>query len=557
MTSEILLKIESLIKKDIKKLSESCPDRQMAVIQLVRTMDYYLLGSLFDIEEQRESLISFCYGFSTAFYIFYEDLVLNERFPFFPNNQGVFSWANSLLKYSSKLASVKLSIEHSRTNLAKVEYNGNDEFLFTYPNKIVGVESLEKMEFFWIADYKRRKNNEGYEALEEKAESIHKMMGENSFILDEYFIGYNTTTQVDDFYLKLSELELSIKLGFDSFPLKTLFDGIPFKVYLDALNIFNSLSLKHLGYVTSQLKKGGKVDSVNLLQYVMQKSDVEKTLIEKMGVDMRTSEKLLDILTLGKSKKSLIFSKVDGAFPPFIEISKKHVLFFHSGFKAEPVMFLLDGLKSRYQKDWDRALDSREGIFRSELYSFFTNDRFIKIDRPIIIKVSGRVLTDIDGFIYDKITGTLALFQLKWQEPFANSMFERNSRKRNFERESDHWINLIEGWLESKTSNELAASFGLKSELLKEYKKSILFIIGRNFAHFSGDAPPNEGAAWGLWPQIVRLLHENTYSDNDPLLWFHKLLKQDNPVAKSLDLKDELKNYTIELSDYKININWC
>lgn len=557
MDNSTVNELEVLLQADLSRLSKTWPgDNQTAITQLIRIMDYYLLSRMFGDKEAAKRHKYHCYGWGIALDIFFEKKIDSESFSLFPNNNDFFRWADSLLYYCGKLGLVKLVIDHIKTGLGWIEKHKNNEFTIHYDKKIIGVEGVEIKEFYWLNDHLTQRNSNYYDSLALLAKDIHESMKANVFIWRKYFLGYNTTPEIDRFYLELSKLELQTELGFDSFPPDTLFGGLPFEIYLDALCILKSYSLKHVGFVTNQLAKGIKVDSANLLQHFMLKSDTAIYLSQAMKIDMEIAEKIIDVITLNDLNKKYFCSKVDGAIPPFIEISKHHVLYSHSGFKAQPVLFMLNELRRRYQKDWDRALDKREEIFRAELYPLFSGERFIKINRPIVIKVSGKVLTDIDGFIYDKETGTLALFQLKWQEPFANSMVERRSRKKNFEKESNQWIMSISNWLVNKSNEELAASFGFKINDFKDYNRSLLFIIGRNFAHFSGDDFPDERAAWGMWPQLLRLMDENKCTEDNPLSWLYNLLKKDSPIEKAKESNRILKDQILEMQGYQLKIKF-
>ncbi|MEF2968616.1 hypothetical protein V3851_22605 [Paenibacillus sp. M1] len=558
MDNSTVNELEALLQEDLSRLSKTWPgNNQTAIIQLIRIMDYYLLSRIFGDKEAAKRHKYHCYGWGIALNIFFDEKIDSESFSLFPNNDDFFMWADSLLYYCGQLGLVKLVIDHIKTGLGRIEKHNNNKFTIHYDNKIIGVEGIEIKEFFWLNNYLTQMNSNYYDSIAVLAKDIHESMKENVYIWRNYFLGYNTTHEIDRFYLDLSKFELQKTIGFDSFPPNTLFGGLPFELYLDALCILKSFSLRHVGFVTNQLAKGIKVDSANLLQHFMLKSDIVFYLSQAMKIDSVIAEKIIDMLTLNDLNKDHFCSKVDGAIPPFIEISRHHILFSHSGFKAQPVLFMLNELRRRYQKDWDRALDKREEIFRAELYSLFSEERFIKINRPIVIKVLGKVLTDIDGFIYDKETGTLALFQLKWQEPFANSMVERRSRKKNFEKESNHWIMSISNWLVNKSNDELAASFGFKNNDFKDYTRSLLFIIGRNFAHFSGDDFPDERAAWGMWPQLLRLMNENICTEDNLLSWLFNLLKKDSPVEKAKESNRNLKDHIIELKDYQVFINWA
>ncbi|WP_338557093.1 hypothetical protein [Paenibacillus sp. KS-LC4] len=556
MNNSAVTELDNLLQKNIDSLKEKgLKNDQKAIIQLVRTMDYYLLGSMFGNERSKKILKHYCYGWGIAFNVFIDKAIDNDNVPSFKSNDRLIWWADALLDYCNVLGVLKQCIDHSKTGLATVEKLADEEFQVRYSNNtIMGVEAIEREEFFWHNEFITRTQATQANSLGSSAKDIHESMKKLVFISRGYFLGYDTTPEIDTFYFKLSKLEIQKKMGYDSFPPNTLFGEYTYEFYLEALCILSSFSLKHLGFASNQLAKGGECNSVNLVQLFTLKSDTAESLSKAMQIDVETANKFIDIFTLQDVNKTYACSKVNGPIPPLIKISSNHILYFHSGFMAQPVLFMLGELRRHYQKDWDRALDKREEIFRNDLYSLFPLDRFLKINRPIVIKLDRKVLTDIDGFIYDQDTGTLALFQLKWQEPFANSMFERNSRKKNFEQESTHWIEAISNWLLDKSSEELASSFGLKSNAFKDYKRSRLFVIGRNFSQFSGNELPDERAAWGMWPQLMRLLLENSYTENDTLNCLFNLLIKDSPIGKAKKRNEDFENQIIDMDGYRIKM---
>ena len=66
------------------------------------------------------------------------------------------------------------------------------------------------------------------------------------------------------------------------------------------------------------------------------------------------------------------------------------------------------------------------------------------------LKNEGAVATDIDAAVFDTTTGTLGLFQLKWQDPFGTSMRRRNSKMMNFLEETNQWVSTVSSILLEK-----------------------------------------------------------------------------------------------------------
>src|SRR5207253_2417129 len=152
--------------------------------------------------------------------------------------------------------------------------------------------------------------------------------------------------------------------------------------------------------------------------------------------------------------------------------------------------------------DWDRALDAREAIFRDDLYQCLTaqdSSRFFATPGGIKLRKDGRVVTDIDAVIYDRTTGDLALFQLKWQDAFGASLSKRSSGAKNFTAGAQQWVDTVSQWLLMKEDHEIRGHFGLKERTAPPLKVR-LFVLGRFAAHFSDYGRPDVRAAWGIWP---------------------------------------------------------
>ena len=57
---------------------------------------------------------------------------------------------------------------------------------------------------------------------------------------------------------------------------------------------------------------------------------------------------------------------------------------------------------------------NREDWMREQLYGMFGGKRYIRFPGNLKLRRGGAVLTDIDAVVYDRLTGDVGLFQLKW-----------------------------------------------------------------------------------------------------------------------------------------------
>jgi hypothetical protein len=144
-----------------------------------------------------------------------------------------------------------------------------------------------------------------------------------------------------------------------------------------------------------------------------------------LDIDFDTAKHLLEILTLTYESKNVHCSAGIFIAPAFIKVGQGRVLSPVWGCTSHPFLFMLNELKRKYRSDWDMAVNQRENIFRNDIYALFKESRFLKLDTNVKIKIGGLIVTDVDALIFDRATGIVGIFQLKWQDFFGNSMRER------------------------------------------------------------------------------------------------------------------------------------
>ena len=304
-----------------------------------------------------------------------------------------------------------------------------------------------------------------------------------------------------------------------------------------------------MSFCTQLVKKTPHIDFTNIIT-VPQHFDVKTLfLANALKTDLDEAKHALQTLTLTSENKDT-HCAVSGNFiaPALIEVGQGRVLSPIWGCTSHPFLFMLNELKRKYRSDWDRAVEQREGMFRKEIYALFQDFRFLKLDRNIKIRIGGSIATDIDALILDRSTGVLGIFQLKWQDAFGHSMRERESRKKNFQKTGNQWVERVNQWLVSTSISEICklCEFDDKdSEKVKEFR---VFVIGRNFAHFSGAGTLDPRAAWGTWYQLLRFVVENVTWKN-PLVELHTLILQNSPLNKQ---PPKLPEEELKIGDVRI-----
>lgn len=152
----------------------------------------------------------------------------------------------------------------------------------------------------------------------------------------------------------------------------------------------------------------------------------------------------------------------------------------------------------------------REGWMREHLYAMFGGRRYICFPGNLKLRRGDSVLTDIDAAVYDRLTGDVGLFQLKWQDYSTNDVRQLRSKAANLSAELTDWSGKVESWIEENGVSALDKSLRLRQKRREAVKSILLFAISRSSARTQGygvktDAP---SLAMAVWPQFVRVRME-------------------------------------------------
>ncbi|MCA1726053.1 MAG: hypothetical protein LC748_17760, partial [Thermomicrobia bacterium] len=194
-----------------------------------------------------------------------------------------------------------------------------------------------------------------------------------------------------------------------------------------------------------------------------------------------------------------------GAAPPLIRLDADRVVWSARGLLGEPLIFLTRELRHRHAQEYHNSAFLREGVFRQDLYRLFSDRRFVLSAGRVELKRSGEARTDLDALIFDRKTGTLGIFELKAQDPFARSVEERQRQRDNFFHANRQVAAILE-WVQRHGPDDLLARFDERAAKRFHVQKVSVFVLGRYLAHFTGGPEPDRRAAWGSWPQVLQIV---------------------------------------------------
>lgn len=135
--------------------------------------------------------------------------------------------------------------------------------------------------------------------------------------------------------------------------------------------------------------------------------------------------------------------------------------------------------------------EHRENWMADDLYGLFEGSRFQCVRGQTRLRRHGQTVTDIDAAIYDKLTGELALFQLKWQDFASCNVRTQRSKAENFIDQVDRWGKNTTMWIDQFGIDALVQSLKLKIPSGTQPISIRLVAVGRSNARFRsyGDQP--------------------------------------------------------------------
>ena len=90
-------------------------------------------------------------------------------------------------------------------------------------------------------------------------------------------------------------------------------------------------------------------------------------------------------------------------------------------------------------------------------------------------------------------------------------------------------------WLNHNGANALLARLDAKQVKRLRVQKMYIFVLGRYLAHFFDGPEFDHRAAWGTWPQVLRLVNGASFGAEDahPIQSLYNKLMKETPLILS------------------------
>ncbi|CAE6706100.1 hypothetical protein G2912_01095 [Paraburkholderia aspalathi] len=358
----------------------------------------------------------------------------------------------------------------------------SDETLYHEHIGYAGVE--------WLSDRALQRGRPKEEELRRVREAMLPQMTER--ILSGIDDGEGLFPDADRHFHECAQVYLSRMPYRDLLSDDDRIGGRPYSEYVQALTALSTLNETRLCTSTILHSERPHLDIRNLLTGGTFADELIEAVASFLDAETGEVNHLLAHLTLSPHNSSSHLARGTPAWAPIVQTSANFCVLPCYGLDMNPFIFLATELRERYKADWFEAANAREGRWVAELLLLFPAPRWRCAD-GVKIKRGGKVITDIDFVAYDSTSRTVALFQLKWQQPSLGDEKIRRNNASNLVGDSNKWIAAVSEWLTAEGLTVLAQRLGIRRD---ELTGASLFVLGRYGAHFSGHSNANLRAAW-------------------------------------------------------------
>lgn len=467
--------------------------------------------------------------------------------PFGPSNPIRTDFAYSYLNACGSLAFLRRMAALERFGLATTEEISSDHYRISVSAGIPEEASR------YLRSMLSEDRDTSLSARKRKYwNKLHARMKKYVQPSDDWFIRYDNDWEIIKAYRENARLFAHSFPEGEAFPDATLIGDRTFGDWKEACNQALGRILTHIDFATFLHIKKPSIALDNVLTIFIRRDDAEEVWKEaglppsQIGATMRA-------LTLEHEDLDGWEQAFEVPTVFYIGMGKNFLLLPCFGALLNPYFALFRHLRDRYRVDWDRAVDSREAVFRANLGALFSQSRFLVPEHGFKLRrESGSVITDIDALIFDRETGDIALVQLKWHDVFGFSLKERESRRKNIEK-ANEWVKRVVSWVDGRSSQEVAAALGIEGP--PSYRPPILYVVARYEARFSGDHVYDDRACWLGWPEMQAVYKHLLSGSDSPLLEIPVRVKEgesyfDQPEFLSRDFTFPDLTVTLEYPSY-------
>jgi hypothetical protein len=450
------------------------------------------------------------------------------------------AWAARFLDDCDQLALAGLVLAQCESGQVRLQQRGPHDFVAWATSRRRTPEQRERADFDWWSAQVARQVAPRLAALLSERPPLREVIGQDDLPVAGLVGAATRDPASEQYYRRLGEAYVARFACQQSYPAGAMIGSATFGQYTAILALL-------IGWLYRERDRHTPDNDLPPIFWD------EQALISALAEALDAEP-----AAVGRTVQPFIFDRDNAAYhsampshaaPPLIRPEAGRVIWSARGLLGEPLIFLARELRRRYAQEYHNSAYLREGVFRQDLYRLFDDRRFALSAGRVELKRSGQARTDLDALVFDRKTGTLGVFELKAQDPFARSVEERQRQRDTFFH-ANHQVAAVLEWAQRHGPDDLLARFDERAAKRFRVQKVYIYVLGRYLAHFAGGPEPNQRAAWGSWPQVLQIAESGAIAPGtrNPLGTLFARLRDATPPSVPADAA----NQTIAAGDFRL-----
>jgi len=535
-----------LIDEQQERIRQTFPvHRGSAVVALTRARDWHYLKLQFMLNAAKKTATahnSYLYpsGWHKALQLCFSNAAESPGVSPIVTGSTLDAWADQVLLECDHLSEGEQVLAHCETGFMRMQQGGQKDFSVWIAGKKMPTEWREREDIEWWTNALAKTYEREMQGLAVESVSVQRQLDAFASQWQADVTVYRTTQEIDNYYMRLGMLRVKRMACHFLYPAQTMIGGCTVELYRNVLTVLIGWALKHLDLCRAFVVQHPACPLRALLATPHAAAALIKALSETLGVDSAAIRCVVDAYSLYHENVSYHCSVAGTPAPPLLRLDEQHLVWSLTGLLGEPFLFLTRELKRRHSYEYHTASHLHEEVFRQDLYQLFSDKRFVRSAGSVELRgVRGDLTTDVDALIFDRKTGVLALFELKSQDLFAYSRQER-IRQRDYFYNAGKQVLACVQWLNRNGASALLTRLDPKQVKRLKVQKTYIFVLGRYLAHFFDGPEFDRRAAWGTWPQVLRLVNEVPFGaeEANPIQSLYNKLVKDTPLTPSSPVLD-------------------
>lgn len=323
-------------------------------------------------------------------------------------------------------------------------------------------------------------------------------------------MGYDALPEIDNHFLATTMRRLPEWRHDAGMHPEVSFNGCSGPILAAVCAVIAALHSKHTQFALLAMEHHKEISIPQSLTIWGPRQELERSIVEYLGLGETEVRSALDAIVLRADEVGALTKHTTPFMPLLVDLGNGFLLRPISGLFRNPLLSVRMLYEWRNFQAKNQLSRPREGWMRSEIYAMFQGSRYICIPGNTKIRENGKILTDLDGAIFDRTTGELAIFQMKWQDFHTNDIRQLRSRAANLTSEMDEWAEKVERWLNQTSMKKVAQAFQLKLPSPQAITNMYMFGISQSAIRMKGYGFTfnHKELAVATWPQFSRVRYE-------------------------------------------------